>query len=96
MIQRDMEYYMGGGALFGGLMHEGAYNSEDEAFFKAEVLKKHPKAYMYKSTSFLCTYQIREPKMWFWSRPIGNCHLFEDQAWASAYVNMCEKAHKNN
>jgi hypothetical protein len=88
-----MEYYMGGG-FFGE--DPLAARSLDENFCKEEVLKRHPKAFVKKSTSFFDAYQVREPKRWFGSRPIGNSHIFEDQAWASAYVNMCAKGAKNN
>ena len=83
-FQRDMTYEGG-----------GDYNTiapyrEDEDFYEKEVMRVCPNAFMKRTTEKHYVYQIRLRKWLFWSEPLGEKHLFQDQPWRSAYAKLKE------
>jgi hypothetical protein len=57
--------------------------------FESLVKEKFPKAYLKRySDDVWYYYQVRIKTGWFSSKPLGDTHYFQDQAWESAYKTI--------
>ena len=62
---------------------------EDIDFYIKKVRLKHKRAFLRRTVkNGHYSYQVGYRKNLFWFKPIGDTHLFKDQAWHSAYYAL--------
>ena len=87
MINRDISWDGPG---------SGYYTVEEVDKHESLVLMRCPKAFLKRTTDrngkrAWYVYQVRISTSWFTSKPLGDTHLFPEQAWSSAFTALNKK-----